>query len=342
MVRSRGVATKFAADIAMAGSTQRAKLVTLTVSSLLALAAGQFGSITIDWHGGEPTIKLDEPIDQPQPSAPADEEVVDLDDVFTASESRAPPQDLQDEEVYTESATTQAEPTHSLEQNNLMLFILAGHHLFPHTRTSIHFFEPRYKLMVQRALASDRQIGILSADGIGTLGTINEINEMDQTGRVVATLTGSSRFVVGRQWAEECEDCPHPLVHGDVTFFNETEPEASDPEEVLAAGVLAKDALSRYRRLVRAARGQGSDVHSQLQNALGPLPSAHGPHGAYAVSMWLSGACTAIPACSSLTEGLLRGRSTSMRLKQIIAFQEALEEAQLRGSSSTGGGAGGT
>ena len=206
----------------------------------------------------------------------------------------------------------------------LPLFVLEGHHLYPHSQVRLHLFEPRYTLMVRRALRSDWQFGIVSADGIGTLANI-ESAELLEGGRFSIVASGSQRFRLGRQWAEECDGCPYPLAHSDVNFFNDTAAASNEDE----ARALAEEALRRYNQLTqKVEEHSGATVHQQLEELLGPMPNLHGPRGAYAVSMWLSGACRSLPACAPYAEGFLRGRSTTARLKQVLAFQAALEESQ--------------
>ena len=175
--------------------------------------------------------------------------------------------------------------------------------------------------MVQRAMKSDRKFGMVTTDGVGTLATMDDVDLQDD-GRAMVVLSGGRRFNIRRRWSEKCTGCPHPLNHAAVTFFNDSIVTA--PGEASDLSKLAKEGIRRYMKLTGASY---ASVRAALEERLGPLPSVHGAHGAYGVSMWLSAACNAHPACASaLAEQLLRGVSTRERLERIVAFQKALQQ----------------
>jgi len=89
------------------------------------------------------------------------------------------------------------------------IFPLAGAVLFPRSTLPLNIFEPRYLNMIDDALAGERLIGMIQpaandsgthpalAD-IGCVGKITAFSETDD-GRYLITLTGVSRFRVGRE-----------------------------------------------------------------------------------------------------------------------------------------------
>ena len=92
----------------------------------------------------------------------------------------------------------------------LPIFPLAGVLLLPRGRLPLHIFEPRYVAMVEDALLGDRLIGMIqpfdptSRDDapvvypIGCAGRITAFRDMED-GRYLITLSGLSRFRVGRE-----------------------------------------------------------------------------------------------------------------------------------------------
>lgn len=89
----------------------------------------------------------------------------------------------------------------------ISIFPLPGAILFPGMQLPLHIFEPRYRAMVQDALARDRRIGMIqpqrAEEGaplfqIGCLGKIAEVEALDD-GRFNLVLEGESRFRVLRE-----------------------------------------------------------------------------------------------------------------------------------------------
>ena len=122
-------------------------------------------------------------------------------------------------------------------RHGLMLFEYACDtcHLFPHTSAGpFTFFEPRYRLLMQRAMASDATFGLLSTDAVGTLVTATNVEPL-RDGRWRATLRAGRRFRLARQWAEACAGCPHPLQHADVVLFDDDDAAAASSAPASAA-----------------------------------------------------------------------------------------------------------
>jgi uncharacterized protein len=91
----------------------------------------------------------------------------------------------------------------------LPIFPLAGVLLLPRGKLPLNIFEPRYLAMTRDAMAAERLIGMIQpADpeapepppvfGIGCAGRITSFAETED-GRFLITLTGVSRFRVGRE-----------------------------------------------------------------------------------------------------------------------------------------------
>ena len=196
--------------------------------------------------------------------------------------------------------------------------------LYPHTRTQMHFFEGRYKLMVERALLGDHRFGFVAADGVGTVAHIDAWQMLDD-GRSLVSVRGGERFTIERQWSEDCDGCTSgPLHHADVRLFNDTatHEEAEDPEAV----ALAATCNRLYHTLT------SRTVREGLERTHGPQPSV-AANGSYAASMWLSASCASYPPCATEAAALLKGVSTAERIRRIVAVQKKA----LRGLGGGGG-----
>lgn len=89
------------------------------------------------------------------------------------------------------------------------IFPLPGAILFPGLQLPLHIFEPRYRALVQDALARDRRIGMIQpqrADdaaplfAVGCVGRIGEVEALED-GRFNLILEGEARFRVVRELA---------------------------------------------------------------------------------------------------------------------------------------------
>ncbi len=91
------------------------------------------------------------------------------------------------------------------------MFPLAGALLLPHGKLPLNIFEPRYKALVEDALAGQRLFGMIQPDGaagqgdgpalyrVGCLGRLSSFSETGD-GRYLIALTGLIRFRVRRSW----------------------------------------------------------------------------------------------------------------------------------------------
>ncbi len=91
------------------------------------------------------------------------------------------------------------------------VFPLAGALLLPHGKLPLNIFEPRYKAMVEDALAEQRVFGMIQPDatardsangpslfGVGCLGRLSSFSETED-GRYLIALSGIIRFDVVRE-----------------------------------------------------------------------------------------------------------------------------------------------
>ncbi len=94
-----------------------------------------------------------------------------------------------------------------MPHQRITIFPLSGAILYPGLQLPLHIFEPRYRAMVNDALARDRRIGIIQPQrpeegsplfAIGCLGRIGEVEALDD-GRFNLVLEGEARFRVLRE-----------------------------------------------------------------------------------------------------------------------------------------------
>lgn len=104
-------------------------------------------------------------------------------------------------------------PTEAQLQS-LAIFPLGNVCLFPHTTLPLHIFEPRYRQMIERAIADDAPIAIatidaatasLSRPSVHPVAGIGRIVQQDRLsdGRYNIVLKGVARVRVGRELAVE-------------------------------------------------------------------------------------------------------------------------------------------
>ncbi len=98
--------------------------------------------------------------------------------------------------------------------SEIAVFPLAGALLLPHGKLPLHIFEPRYKAMVEDALAENRMFGMIQPDAapedddgvpalfqVGCLGRLSSFSETED-GRYLIALSGLVRFDVVTELAE--------------------------------------------------------------------------------------------------------------------------------------------
>jgi uncharacterized protein len=152
------------------------------------------------------------------------------------------------------------------------LFPLPDTVLFPGMPLPLHVFEPRYRKMVEDALASERTIGMVllrpgwEADyqgrppvyPIGCAGTMTS-HERLEDGRYNIMLRGQARFRI----LEENDDQPYRLAR--VTTLPDA---AGNPAELDALRQRVLDAIARAADGPASLVLQGELPHELLVNAL--------------------------------------------------------------------------
>ena len=139
-------------------------------------------------------------------------------------------------------------------RQRISIFPLPGAILLPGTRLPLHIFEPRYRAMVQDALARDRRIGMIQPQrategaplyAVGCLGKIDEVEALEN-GRFNIVLLGEARFRIERELEV-------------TTLFRQVEATLFDEplDEVLAP--IERADFEREARRFAQAQGYGVD-----------------------------------------------------------------------------------
>ena len=156
--------------------------------------------------------------------------------------------------------------------SHIPVFPLAGALLLPHGKLPLHIFEPRYKAMVEDALADQRMIGMIQPDaspageddvpgmyGVGCLGRLSSFSETED-GRYLIALTGLIRFDVQ---AELTERRGYRRVAADYSrFLGDLKP---PPEELpqrgaMIAALRSYFAANRFDANWEAIEGMANDA----------------------------------------------------------------------------------
>jgi uncharacterized protein len=109
---------------------------------------------------------------------------------------------------------------------SIPIFPLSGALLLPRTDLPLNIFEPRYLLMIEDAMQSDRIIGIIQPrenddaekpvlETIGCAGRITSYSETDD-GRLVITITGVCRFTLKKELTTKA---PYRMANVDYKPF---------------------------------------------------------------------------------------------------------------------------
>ena len=136
----------------------------------------------------------------------------------------------------------------------ISIFPLPGATLFPGLQLPLHIFEPRYRAMVQDALARDRRIGMIqpqrAEEGaplfrIGCLGKIGEVEALDD-GRFNLILEGEARFRMVRELDA-------------ATPFRQIEAELIEEEDYPALSPVERAGFEREARRFATSQGYAVD-----------------------------------------------------------------------------------
>jgi Lon protease-like protein len=181
--------------------------------------------------------------------------------------------------------------------------------LFPGMVLPLHVFEERYKVMIQRCLASDTPFGVvLIQEGsevgspavphrVGTCARIINVERLPD-GRLNLLTIGEERFHVTHYW-EESEG----YLRGNVTFFEDES--ATMPDQLLELDHRARRALVSYLSSLLA----GVDLQDKDIPARDPL----------LLSFWTA---SLLNASNAVKQSLLEMTSTMERLELEIQLME--------------------
>jgi Lon protease-like protein len=129
--------------------------------------------------------------------------------------------------------------------------------LFPGQALSLHIFEERYKLMINRCLENDQPVGIVliregeevgepaTPHDVGTLAAILE-TDRHETGEIDIIAVGQERFVIHQLLQER------PYIVGQVEPLL---PKGEDTPRSLALSMRASELLPKYVRVLAQATG---------------------------------------------------------------------------------------
>jgi len=136
----------------------------------------------------------------------------------------------------------------------LCVFPLGGAVLFPRMHMPLHIFEPRYRALVQHALASDQRIGMIQPRGagdppplfdMGCVGKIIHVEALDD-GRYNVVLEGQSRFRLVKE-------------HDVATPFRQVEAQILAEEDHDALGLMERASIEQEARRFADRQGYAVD-----------------------------------------------------------------------------------
>ena len=138
------------------------------------------------------------------------------------------------------------------------VFPLGGALLLPQGKLPLNIFEPRYRAMVEDALAAGRVIGMVQPDEnrprtpsgpalykVGCLGRLSSFSETDD-GRYLITLTGMVRFAISVELEMQRG---YRRVRADLARFRD------DLDDKPVASAIDRDGLTQALRSYFNARG---------------------------------------------------------------------------------------
>lgn len=196
------------------------------------------------------------------------------------------------------------------DTESLPLFPL-GSVLFPGMLLPLHIFEPRYRLMLQRALQKDEPFGIVLIKNGVEVGGPAEPHRIGTTARVVGTtpLPGGRSFIIARGERrfeiERIDAEREPYLIGDVRYLDEDA--GADAEELADR---AADAFGQYLTGILAT---STDAHTE--SPLGELREGTPAEVAYRIAGGLG-------IDASERQRLLETERTAPRLESVIRLLE--------------------
>ncbi|KAG0150929.1 hypothetical protein CROQUDRAFT_668266 [Cronartium quercuum f. sp. fusiforme G11] len=200
------------------------------------------------------------------------------------------------------------------EQNKVPLFVCTL--AFPKLPVFLHVFEPRYRLLIRRALSRDNKFGIVlpslpqteNVDGVHPFGTLLEIQKIDflPDGRSLILAYGLTRFEILRT---------EPLDGysvAEVRWIEDVDKTTEDRLEIEAGPEESIESLSKicqaFVEVLRA--GSTPWILQRLNNTFGPPPSDPAEF-----SYWMA---MVLPMADDQKAQLLPITTIRLRLKLIV------------------------
>ena len=207
---------------------------------------------------------------------------------------------------------------------------------FPSMPTFLHVFEPRYRLMMRRALDGDRRFGMLlhnpqqtPQDGLGIVpffeyGTLLHIvsSQLLPDGRSLVETVGVSLFRVVRHGVKDGYVVGQVERVEDVALAEEEALEISDTTNAGAAeglaGLPTQELMEVCMAFVRRMRAASAPwMHSRVLRVYGECPTSPAQF-----PWWFA---SVLPLAESDKYALLRTTSVRERLKICAAWVEMIE-----------------
>ena len=196
------------------------------------------------------------------------------------------------------------------ETGSLPLFPL-GSVLFPGMLVPLHIFEPRYRLLLKRAVDNDQPFGIVLIKSGPEVGGAAEPHRVGTTARVVGTtpLPGGRSFIIvrgERRFEIERIDAERePYLVGEVRYMDEDD--GSDAE------VLADQAADAFGQYLTGILATSTDARTEAP--LGELREGTPADVSYRIAGGLG-------IDASERQRLLETEHTAPRLESVIRLLE--------------------
>lgn len=215
--------------------------------------------------------------------------------------------------------------TNNSSEPSLPLFVMAS--MLPGERMRLHIFEPRYRLLVRRAMEGSRRLGMVALGERGTIArfaTECEITECQPLadGRFYLELRATRRFKVGRQEELDGYRVAVPQFVEDDPVPNGT-PEADELRAVMQEVETHADDWVQQLRVIGASR-LGGRVAELLERA-GPKPLPDVQGRPEKLGFWV--ACV-LPLPGEKQQELLETTSSLARLRMLREEQSRFNNSE--------------
>jgi len=204
----------------------------------------------------------------------------------------------------------------SPDKNNLPLFLMVDHVLYPLTKLIVHVFEPRYRLMMRRCMSGSRTFGLVTygnEGGVSKFGTLAKITAFQvlPDGRCLIEAVGDKRFAIQSTWEQDGYTC------GRVEWFNEEKPINEDEQKKVHES--SERAFAIVQRMFASVGA--SQVKQAIEQKIGKMPSASQPEH---FSFWLSSLLSLSALSIQDKVNLLKQTSTRKRLDMLTPLAESV------------------